>query len=107
MSRRNSKLKRPSQRNPWTWLLCSVFFLSCSTCSLFQKPKDHFVEVGEAKVVGQVWQGELRFEPGADPKGTYLVMTKKTYVVIVGLHYKVRGLELEVARLKELVEKGK
>lgn len=89
------------------WLLSSVFFLSCSTCSLFHKPEDHFVEVGEAKVVGQVWQGELKLEPGVDPLGTYLVFTKKTFLVILGQSYRIRALELEVARLKELVEKGK
>lgn len=74
MTKRNLK---PPWRTRWIYLLLIGFWISGTTsCSLNQKPQ--IVALGEIRAVGKIIKGAVSFEPGEDPNGSYLIITKGT-----------------------------
>jgi hypothetical protein len=88
----------------------AIFLLSICFCLSFWtscKPKIQTVPVaiGEARIVGRVQAGAVTLQPGTDPAGDYLIVTKALWITTYKLAWRVRLLELEIKRLEAKGEK--
>ena len=57
------------------------------------------------RVVGRIEAGVVSIEPGEDPLGKYHLVTTAFVLKFIELAYKIEKLELEVERLKQMLEK--
>ena len=81
-----------------TLLLLTAFGLIDLAC---RQPKPILVPLGDSRIVGQVKNGIIAWEPGENGKGIYIIVTKAFATEAMRAKAKVELLELELKKRRE------
>jgi len=102
-------MMRCGKRHSWLFSLAISALLISFSLNFWgcRKEPPELVPIGSVRVVGRIEKGTVIYGEGEDQAGDYNIVTPAFVLKLIDLAYEVKALKLEIARLKELIEKGK